>query len=207
MATEKTLLVNVITADVEVSVSDLAKNWGWILAGGVINFIAGILCLLSPTVATNFVLTLISLMLLLAGAASLAGYFYAEDDMKTQLGVLGAVQVLLGFFLWFYPFQSLAIITILIALAFMLHGVASCSTALSNRDSPTWGWTLINGVCAIAFSTIVIAAFPWSSHYTLGILVGVNLVTLGGCRIAIAMAGYNAALEVIEAPPSADVAA
>ena len=194
---------NLMEADAELAANDIAKNWKWILAAGILNLIAGIIALLAPTMATVFVLVLISVTLLFAGGANMTGLWFAEQGMKTQSFLLGIVQCILGLLLWFYPFPSLVTITIMIAITFMLDGLFRCILALNNRSNPTLGWTLINGVCAVAFSLIILAAMPVSSLYTLSILVGANLMSLGMCRIAIAMVGRKAALEVIESQPSA----
>ena len=193
-----------INVNVNVVTVDIAKNWGWILAVGIINMMAGIFALISPTAATGVIVMLSAVTLLFAGGATMTGLCFAEDGMKAHSFILGAAKAILGLLLWFYPFGSLMTITILIAVLFMLNGVFLCSVALSNRGSPTWGWTFINGVSAVVLSIIVISAFPMSSLYTVGILVGVNLVSIGMARIAIAMKGHRAAIEHIEAGPPAD---
>ena len=203
MSTEKTSLIDGSTAAAAADVSNIS---GWILAAGIINVIFGIFALGSPWIATSVILSVISVSLVMAGVVTMTGVCYAEVGMRTQLFLYGAGKFILGFalgyFKWTHPTQTIEVITIAMAIVFLLHGVSSCVVAFQNRDYPTWGWTLINGVCAIAFSIAVMSVFPWSSYYTLGVLVGVNLVCHGICRIAIALLSQQAALEVIEAEPS-----
>ena len=51
----------------------------------------------------------------------------------------------------------------------------------------------------LALSIVIISAFPTSSLYTLGILVGVNLVIIGMGRIAVATVGRSTAQDYIVA--------
>ena len=201
------LPITLIAVDAELTSVAIARNWGWILCVGIINMTAGFFALVAPITATSFILHFVSAVLLFAGGASMTGLCFAEDGMKTQSFILGITKAILGLVLWFYPLESLMTITIIIAIVFMLNGVFLCSVALKSRESPTWGWLFVNGLSAIILSTIVMSAFPTSSLYTLGILVGVNLVTIGMARIAIGIQGHKEAIRYIEAETSAGASA
>jgi hypothetical protein len=76
---------------------------------------------------------------------------------------------------------------------FMIEGFFRCRLAKRNRDMTGWRSTFGSGVCAILFSLLVLLAFPSSSAYTLGILLGVNLVMFGTLRIALGLMGREIA--------------
>jgi uncharacterized membrane protein HdeD (DUF308 family) len=71
--------------------------------------------------------------------------------------------------------------------------------ALSNKDMSGWVSYLVSGICSILFSIIVWSAFPASSVYTLGILLGVNWVTYGCLRIVLGLAGRSTAKSLMAA--------
>lgn len=196
-----------IAVDAELAANDIAKNWGWILAAGIINLFAGIFALLAPTAATTFVVVFLSVVLIFAGFISIFSSCFNEAGFKTQAFVLGVVEVTLGLLLQFYPFESFMIITIMIAVMFMCDGLFRCAVALQNRGSPTWVSTLISGMSAVAFSILVMLAFPMSSLYTLGIIVGVNLIFIGMARISIATTGRQIAVDRIEGRAGANAGA
>ena len=165
---------------------------------GILNFVAGVFALISPVAATGFILLFASMTLFIGGVATMTGVCFGEAGMRSQMLVLGIAEVILALLLWMRPFESLMVITILIAAAYMVNGAFCCGLACQNRDSPTWGWTLISGVCGILFSVLVMSAFPMSSLYTVGIIVGVNLINIGMARIAIAHKGRTLAVGQIE---------
>ena len=96
--------------------------------------------------------------------------------------------------------ESLKVITVWIAIIFMMDGTHRIVLAMKNRDIMRgWIGTLVSGICAILFSILVLIAMPGSSTYTLGILMGVNFVTFGLFRISIGMIGRQLAHEQLEA--------
>jgi uncharacterized membrane protein HdeD (DUF308 family) len=97
---------------------------------------------------------------------------------------------------------SLAVLTSIVAALFLVEGVFRCILALKNRDLSGWPLTLASGVIAVAFSITVWSAFPTSSEYTLGILLGVNWITYGCLRIALAMYGRATAQSLIDSAGS-----
>ena len=147
MSTESsTLLPYLATLDADAVAVDIAKNWGWILAAGIINLIAGIFALMSPAAASGFILTLVSVCLLIGGIATMTGLCFAEPGLKALCFVAGIVQVMLAIILESYPFTTYEVITIFVAILFMLDGIVRIAVALQNRDYPTWGWMLMNGI-------------------------------------------------------------
>lgn len=206
-STETTPLLfpyNLINADAELAAADIAKNWGWIMAAGIINLIAGVFAIMSPTTATALLLLFASFTLVIAGAATMSGVCFAEAGMKSQSFVLGLAEIIVGLILWKYPFSSLMFATLMIAVVYMVNGAYLCGMAVQNWDSPNSGWNLISGFCGILFSILVMSAYPMSSLYTIGIIVGVNLINIGIARFAIANKGRMLAAEnaQIEAAPA-----
>ena len=188
--------------DAELATADIAQNWKWIMGVGIVNLIAGICAVIAPITATGVILMIASLTLCFAGIATMTGLYYAENGMKTQSLIFGGSKIIVGLLIWFFPFASLMTITIIIASMFMLYGSHCCMIAFVNRGSPTWFWTFFSGLCAIAVSVLTMLAFPISSLYTVGILVGVNLMNVGSARIGIAFTGRAAAREIIETQPA-----
>lgn len=187
-------------ASVDEMKREIAKNWGWLVVSGMLNLFIGFWALACPNVASAFAIFWIGLTLMIVGLANMAGLWYVEKGLRTASFILGLCQVGLGILALKYPFESLAMLTIFIAIVFMSDGLYRILLACSNRERglPHWGWTLANGVASIAFSCLVLSAFPMSSLFTIGILVGVNLISLGIARIVIGMEGRKIANEQIE---------
>lgn len=179
----------------EEAVAELGRVWGWVLAAGVLSLALGVAALLCPVMTSVVAIGWISLALLVVGAIHVSGLCYAEEGMKCATFAVGVAQIALSIITYRYPFGSLLALTVVVAFVFMSEGLFRISLAMRNRDAllPNSRFILLfNGACNVLFSVIVIVALPFSSLYTIGILVGVNLVTIGTARIALAITAKRA---------------
>jgi len=127
--------------------------------------------------ATEVILWWIALLLLLVGILHVSGFWYAEHGMKWSTMSVGVVQIILAIVVFTHPLGSLMLLTILIALAFMVEGLFKVIVALQNRHQhlPGWGLLFFSGLASVLLSFVVTAALPYSATYTIGILVGVMM--------------------------------
>ena len=190
VTTETTPVVDYVGVIIDPSsVSEaIAKNWGWILTGGIVSVIGGVAALVAPGLATGVTGVFIAATLLVVGCVNLAGVLFADKGLKLESFLTGVIQVLLAAVMAFYPFASLASMTILIAAFIMADGIIRTALAVQNREVPGWGWTLAGGLASIVTSIIVLAALPTSALWVIGIMVGVNMLTSGIARISLALA-------------------
>ena len=67
-------------------------------------------------------------------------------------------------------------------------------TSLAYRKAlpGAWGWLLASGVCDLILVAIIVASWPLSAAWTLGLLAGVNLLTSGCAIVMIAFAARDA---------------
>lgn len=179
--------------DLKKLVHEIAKDWGWVLAAGIISVVGGTAALLSPVLATGIVGMFIAVTLFVVGCFNLAGVCFAEKGLKLEAFLTGTVQILLAAVMAFYPFATLMSLTFLIAALMLVDGILRVVLAIQARDIPGWGWTMAGGVAGIALSILVMTALPQASFLVIGILVGVNLITAGVARIVIAMAARKVA--------------
>lgn len=181
---------------------ELAVNWGWIVALGSLNLVGGILALCAPIAATVAILGILSFGMIFFGSINMCGVCYLEKMYKVLAFVTGLVIALLGVLMASNVAISLAVLTIIVAITYMVEGVACIALALMNRHMYGWLSVLISGICAILLSIIIISAFPTSSEYTLGILLGVNWINYGIQRIFLGLYGRSTAKEALAASSS-----
>ena len=185
----------------------LAANWGWILAAGIIYVIGGIAALCFPIEATVVSLAFLVASLFVVGAIMLLGLCFAEKGHRLESGLMGGVHVLVAILIRSNAMESLLVLTFMIAVTYMSSGCYRIALAYKNRDMPGWGFTLASGVSSILLSLIITIGMPASQMYTIGILVGVNMVTGGSRGIALGVTGQQIALsERIEAGSYSNIA-
>jgi uncharacterized membrane protein HdeD (DUF308 family) len=93
-----------------------------------------------------------------------------------------------------HPFETLFTFTIWLAIIILLDGIYTLTVCGMNRDLKGWGVCLVSGLASIVVAVTVLSTLPESSMFTIGVLLGVNLITVGNIRIHIAWEG-RAAIE------------
>ena len=173
---------------------EIAGNYGLIMAVGALNLIGGVMALMSPIAATVTILGLLTFCMILLGGLNMCGAFlYYEKIYRIPAFVSGFVLSLLGILMASNVIVSLSIMTLIVAINYMVEGCARSAIALKNKSMPGYLAVLVSGISAILLSIIILAAFPTSSEYTLGILLGCNWVTWGLQRITLGFMGRSTA--------------
>lgn len=169
----------------------ISRNWAWIGAFGVLNFIFGVLCLLYPVWASEAVGLLLACTVTCAGCFHFAISWAYQTDFRWQLLALGMVQIVLGVLMFLHPKELLTVLTFMIALVFMSVGSFLISYARQNNRLAARGLNITSGILMIVFSIYVILGMPYTSWVTIGILLGVNYINMGITRIMVASFGLR----------------
>lgn len=194
--TDQTPLLNALEAGViaeAATVEHVANHWRWILTLGVLNVIGGFFCLLSPIFASLFAETLIAVTLMAMGVASLLAVCMVDRSIKAYYGVAGVVQLLLGIVVFQNPFSTLAILTLILAVSVLVDGIYRTILVCNAPRISGWGLLMTSALASVLLGLLVLSAYPASSLYTIGILLGVNLITVGNVRIHLAWEGRELA--------------
>ena len=74
-------------------------------------------------------------------------------------------------------------------------------TSLAYRKAlpDAWGWLLASGACDLVLVAIIVAGWPLSAAWMLGLLAGVNLLTSGCAIVMVAFAAREAVKSVATA--------
>jgi uncharacterized membrane protein HdeD (DUF308 family) len=173
------------------TVEAITQNWAWIGAFGLFNLLFGFVCLSFPVLASQVLELALSYTVFVAGCFHLAAACIAEEGLKLFLLTIGLLQILIAFLMFLNPYGILTLITFFIAVVFMMAGSLQITLSRQNPEMAARGLNFISGVLAIALSVIIMAGFPASSWYTVGILIGVNHVNIGFCRLIMAFYGFS----------------
>jgi uncharacterized membrane protein HdeD (DUF308 family) len=61
----------------------------------------------------------------------------------------------------------------------MVEGFSKLIFALTIRPFPNWGWVLASGLIGILLSVYLLASFPVTAVWLLGVLLGIQLISEG----------------------------
>ncbi|WP_328492218.1 DUF308 domain-containing protein [Streptomyces sp. NBC_00414] len=171
----------------------LGHSWTWILGSAVATLVPGILVLVWPDETLHVLAVLIGLYLLVTGGFRFVASF-ASDDLGERLpGLLLAVlYVLAGVLCLRNPLQTIAALSLIVGVVWLVSGILTLYTAIGAKDLPHRGFLLGAAVIGI-LAGIVVLALPTESARALTRLLGLWLVLLGLVEVAIAFA-WRAAL-------------
>ncbi|MFI7299383.1 HdeD family acid-resistance protein [Streptomyces sp. NPDC050121] len=171
----------------------LGRSWTWILGSAVVSFVPGVLILVWPDETLHVLAVLIGLYLLVTAVFRFVAAFAREDHGERLTGLLLAMlYVVAGVLSLRHPLQTIAALSLVVGVLWLVSGMLTLYTALAAKDLPHRGVVLGAAVFAIV-AGIVVLALPTESARALTRLLGLWLVLLGLVEAAVAFA-WRAAL-------------
>ena len=166
----------------------LRAKWGWIVALGVLFVIVGIVALGSVVVATAASVFVVGIMMVIAGVAEVINAFQIKTWGKFILWLLlGALYIVAGFFAFENPLLAAAVLTLLLGISLLASGIMRVVLAFSMQETMPWLWVAFSGVITFLLGLLIVAKWPVSSLYVLGIFLGIDLVIAGAGWIGVGL--------------------
>jgi uncharacterized membrane protein HdeD (DUF308 family) len=177
-------------------VSALRENWHLLLIEGIILALLGAAAIIIPQVATLAVTILLSWVFFISGIVGLITTFMMRQAPGFWWSLFSAVlAIAAGVLLIVWPVSGALALTWLLIFFFILEGVATIMYALEHKRelSGRWGLLLVSGIVDLILAAILLAGFPGTAAWALGLLVGINMLLGGGALIGLALHARNAA--------------
>ncbi len=147
---------------------------------GVVAIILGILAMLMPAVAGAYAALLVGVLVLATGIVRIIWAFGSDRFGKGLLRfILGVLTLLCGIVLLANPLFAMGILTIMLAIYFVVDGVSEIVAGMMRRPQLGWLWMLLGGVVSILLGVFIWRQFPLSGIWAIGILLGIKLFFIG----------------------------
>jgi len=147
---------------------------------GVIAIILGMLAMLTPGLTGISVIFLLGVFVLVGGIVRIIWAFEAGSFGKGVLMfAIGGLTLLCGIILVANPLFASGVLTIMLALYFILDGISEIAAGVRLRPGSGWGWMLFGGIVSILLGMIIWRQFPLSGVWAIGILLGIKLFFVG----------------------------
>jgi len=175
------------------SLAPLHAKWGWIVALGVVYLITGIIALGSVFAATVASVYVVGIMMLIAGVAEVVNSFQLRTWGRFIFWlILGILYIVAGFIAWDNPLLTAVWLTLFLGAALVASGIMRIFLAFNMQHGSPWMWVAVSGVVTLVLGLIILAHWPFSAVYTLGIFLGVDLVFAGASWIGLGLGLRNA---------------
>lgn len=152
------------------------------LIQGVIMVILGILAIAEPVVATLAIDIFIGWLFIIGGIVRLVATFQSRSAPGFWWSILiGVLAIIVGFILVGKPMQGVLTLTMVLIVMFLVEGVLQIIAALEFRKAlaSSWVWLIISGVIDIVLAGLILAGWPGTAAWAIGLLVGINLLFAG----------------------------
>lgn len=177
-----------------VGLEAVEENWGWFLALGIALSILGIAAISVPQVTTLATELFIGWILLIGGVAQVVNAFWSRRWGGFFLALLaGILYLVVGALLLAYPLRGVLVLTLLLGMFFMIEGAFKITISFALRPIPNWGLVLASGIISLLIAFLILANWPSTAAWAIGLLVGLDLLFSGWAMVMIALAARSAA--------------
>jgi uncharacterized membrane protein HdeD (DUF308 family) len=175
-------MANSITGDIH-----RATTWSIVLS--VLMIAAGVLAVFSPAVAGVAVTVFFGWLLIFSGILHLAFAWQAGRPGAIVWEILiGVLYGGIGSYLLGQPVAGLESLTLALAVYLVIEGVLEGVLSFLLRPLPGSGWLLFDGILTLVIAAMIVSAWPVSSVWAIGTLVGVSMFSSGITRLMLSVA-------------------
>jgi uncharacterized membrane protein HdeD (DUF308 family) len=166
---------------------EIVQYWGWFLAFGIGVLILGIVAVGRAVTATVVSMLFFGWLLVLASGIEIAQAVMVGHWAGFFHHLLAAILFgIAGLLLVTRPVISAEVLTLFMAMFFLVGGlfqiIGSIAVAL-----PGWGWQVADGLITLVLGLLVLAQWPASGLWVIGLFIGIDLIFYGAAWIALAL--------------------
>lgn len=172
---------------------ELQKNWGWLLFLGILFLVLGIIGL-----GRLFALTLagaffFGVLIIIGGIAQFVEALKCKGWKSVAFHVLIAVLYIIGgAFVIRDPIAASVILTWVLAAVLLGAGLLRIIMAIQMRSQSMWFVPLLGGILSMILGGIILAEWPLSGLFVIGLFIAIELIINGWTYIFIALAARKA---------------
>ncbi len=177
------------TAGPTQSLAALGQSKALRITFGVVTVLIGLLVLVWPGITILTAAVLFGVQLLITGVFWLVSTFAGSGvgtGNRVLFAITGVLAVLAGILCLREPFQTIAVLALLLGAIWVVGGIAEMIHGFGNS-----GWAVFSGIVT-AIAGIVVLVWPLSSMVALAWLFGITLLVLGVLTIASAVSDGRA---------------
>ncbi len=167
----------------------IGRSWGWVLAFGIASVILGVLVVVRPAATIFGFAVLLGIWLFVSGLFRIVMAIADGGDSGSDTGaervllaVLGLLSVIIGVFFLRHTYETVATLTFLIGLFWVVGGIIEFFTAYGRRGLAGRGFRMAMGALGLAAGVVTLVV-PHVTLLTLVLIMGIWLIVYGVMQI------------------------
>ena len=174
-------------------ITALHDNWGWLLGLGVLFIVLGTIGMGMLFALTMTSVLFFGMLLLIGGGAQLFEAFKCSGWKSVLWHVLMAVlYVVAGVTVIGDPAAASLFFTLILAGTIIGVGVVRLVIAFQHKGESGWIWALLSGVVSLVLGAMILAKWPVSGLWVIGLFVAIELLVNGWSYVMLALAARSA---------------
>lgn len=172
----------------------LKKNWGWLLALGIVSILLGTIGLYMTFGLTLATVLFFGALILVGGLLQLVHSFSATGWKSILAHVLIALlYIAAGILIIKDPVLASSVLTLVLAGILIAVGVIRISMAFQLKKAASgWYWPLLSGIVSILLGGMIVLQWPVSGLWVIGLFVAIELIVNGWSYVFVALAARKA---------------
>jgi uncharacterized membrane protein HdeD (DUF308 family) len=172
----------------------LSRSWKALMVVGVGAIVLGAIAILVPAVASVGTAIFIGWLLLIVSGILFAAAFSAHSVGTVAVRIAWAlVTLLVGIWLIVEPHNGTVTLTLVLGIYFLFMGLTRIAIAFIARGQPNAGLVGLSGLAGLVIGILILAKFPSSADWAIGLLVGIDLIFAGWTLTSVALLGKELA--------------
>ncbi len=168
--------------------AELRRSWGWLLGFGIMFILLGCIGLSMVVGVTLASILFLGILLLMGGIIQFIDVFKSRRWKGALLHACIAFFYFIGGAAVIYdPLLTSAIITAFIAWILIIIGIARLIMAFMLRHSREWVWLSLAGIIALILGIMILAQWPLSGLWIIGLFISIELLVNGLSYVLIAL--------------------
>jgi len=173
---------------------ELQKNWGWLFFLGILFLVLGLVGLGRLFALTLAGAVFFGILIIVGGIAQFVEALKCKGWKGVAFHVLIAVlYVVGGVFVLQDPIAASAFLTWVLAAVLVGVGVLRIVMAIQMRTAAHWIVPLLGGIVSVVLGGVILAQWPLSGLFVIGLFIAIELIVNGWSYIFIALAARSAA--------------
>lgn len=153
---------------------------------GLLLILLGIAAIIVPGLFTLTLELLLGWLLIIGGVFQLFRSWQERDQDGYYWGIVGAiVNIILGGLLVAYPIVGVLSLTMILITYFIISGIFQIIWSFRIKRFHNWWLLLLNGLLSLALAVILLAGWPESAVWAIGLLFGINMLFTGCALLSI----------------------
>lgn len=170
----------------------LARSWKALMVVGILAILTGCFAIVVPAVASVGTAIFVGWVLMFVGAFLIAAAFTAPTIGSVVLRLLWAfLTFAVGLWLVVEPHNGTLTLTLVLGIYFLFMGITRTAVAFASRGQPNAGLLGLSGIAGLLVGILVLAEFPSSADWAIGLLVGIDLIFAGWTLTSVALFGRD----------------